>query len=85
MTEFELERQAEITKAQLEVARNFSISISVLTVVLAASFSLTAWSWPPLALGAYYGCTFRYRRSADAAEDRYHRVARLGRYSSTGS
>lgn len=80
MTEFELERQAEITKAQLDVARDFAISISVLTVVLAASVSLTAWAWPPLAFVAYHGCTFWYRRRAFVAEDNYHRVSRLGRY-----
>lgn len=80
MTEFELERQAELAQAQLEVALDFGISIGVLIAVIACLLELTPLLWLPTAAGAYYLVTLRYRQNASRSQDAYHRVARLGKY-----
>lgn len=80
MTEFEMERRAEITRAEMIVARDFGVTVSGLIVVIACLLSIHAIFWVPVAVGAYFAVTFRYRRNAARAEDEYHQIARLGKY-----
>lgn len=80
MTEFEMERRAEITQAELNVAKDFGMTVSGLIIVIACLLSIYGVFWVPVAAGAYYAVTFRYRRNAARAEDEYHQVARLGKY-----
>jgi len=80
MTEFELERQAELAQAQLEVALDFGISIGILIAIIACLLELPLFLWTPTAAGAYYLVTLRYRQNASRSQDAYHRVARLGKY-----
>lgn len=80
MTEFELERQAEIAQAQLRVALDFGISIGILVGLIAHVVGITPFLWMPAAVATYFAVTFRYRRNATRSQDAYDRVARLGKY-----
>lgn len=80
MTEFELERQAEIAHAQLLVAKDFGVSISILMAVIAHLFGIMPFLWVPVAIATYYVVTLRYRQNASRSQDAYDRVARLGKY-----
>lgn len=80
MTEFELERQAQIAQAQLLVAKDFAVSISILTAVIAQLFGIMAILGAPIAIATYYVVTLRYRQNASRSQDAYDRVARLGKY-----
>ena len=77
MTEFEMERRAEITRAEMIVAKDFGKTVSGLIVVIACLLSIHAVFWVPVAAGAYYAVTFRYRRNAARAEDEW--FGHLGR------
>lgn len=76
----ELQHQSEVTDAELGVAEELGWAIAAFAA-LAAHLKWEAWLVTvPVAVGAYALSTYRFRKRAAAAEDRYYSVAGLGKY-----
>lgn len=78
--ETELQQQSELANARLGVAEDlwWPMAISAAT---AAHLKWDNWFLNiAVVVAVYFLVTYKYRRAADAAEDNYFRVARLGKY-----
>jgi hypothetical protein len=83
-TEAELQTASELADAKLGVAEELSWPLAM----LAAAAVHLAWGYwwvtVPLAAAAYYVATYKYRRESAIAEERYYKVAGLGKYVGKG-
>lgn len=75
-----LEIDSKLADARLDVAEELGWPVAVLAGVAVYLF-LGNWWLPVLAVPiTYFGVTYRYRRNAELAEDKYFRAAGLGKY-----
>lgn len=79
-SEIELQHKSEIADAELGVAEELGWAIAFLAGVIV----YLKWSnWLivlPVVFGAYLLAVYRYRRRAACEEEKYFRVAGLGKY-----
>ena len=76
----ELRVASEIADARLGVAEELAWPLALVAAV-AAHLAVGSWLITvPIGVSAYYVATFKYRRESAAAEERYNRVAGLGKY-----
>lgn len=81
MTETELRHESELADARLEVAEDLWWPMAIATAA-AAHFWWANWLLTiAFFVAVYFLVVYRYRKSADKAEDEYYRVAHLGKYS----
>jgi hypothetical protein len=76
----DLERASELADARLGVAEDLGWPVALLSGLLVL---IKFDSWLLALAGAvatYFLATWRYRRGAEAAEDKYFRAAGLGKY-----
>lgn len=79
-TELELKVASELADAELGVAEELGWPIGLLVAISAHLYVHNWWLTIPAAFAAYYAATYKYRREAKKAEDRYFRFAGLGKY-----
>lgn len=81
--EDDLQHKSEIADARLGVAEEMAWPLALMGGT-AAYLALSSWLLSAgVAIAVYVVACFRYRREADRAEDAYHRVARIGKYSAS--
>jgi len=79
-TEHDLQVASELADAKLGVAEELGWPLALL-VATSAHLAWSSWVLTVVLAGAgYYLSTFRYRRESARAEDRYYKVAGLGKY-----
>lgn len=76
----QLEINSKLEDARLDVAEELGWPFAILTCVTAYLY-FDNWWIPVISVPAtYYSVTYRYRRRAEVAEDKYFQVAGLGKY-----
>ena len=79
-TELELKAASELADAKLGVAEELGWPIGLLVAISVHLYLHNWWLTIPVTFAAYYAATYKYRREAKNAEDRYYRFAGLGKY-----
>jgi hypothetical protein len=76
----QLEMNSKLEDARLDVAEELGWPVAILAGV-AAYMYFHNWWIPLIAVPiTYYAVTYRYRRCAELAEDKYFQAAGLGKY-----